>query len=228
MPIVTSALTVPESSPFAILKDLDLCGSYRSVASEQEMLGINPSFCKEGMLIRCLDTGKTYTLASLISSFDDFGDPVAETKWTELTLTAANTSNQTRSLARWSLEVETEMEAGIEVSFTFNLAKAIIVQDITVSALCRIEFSESINDLILDDFSSFNYKIVHEFTDLTKLRYGVRAVLPDGTELNTRYLNICINKDPITDVNFYYRVKNTGKSSQNIKSSFNFISLHTS
>lgn len=228
MPIVTSPLTAPQSSPFAIIEDIALRGSYRAVAIEQDMLSLNPSFCKEGMLVNCLDTGKTYTLAKLDSSFDEFGDPVAEMSWLELKFSTTNTDNSKRALARWSMEVETEMESGVEVSFTLNLAKVILVNEIVVNALCAIEFSESNNAIILDDFSTFNHKINYEFKDLNKLRYGTRYELPDGTPLNTRYTNFFVNKDPVTDVNFYFKVKNTGTSYQAITTKFSFIALHTS
>lgn len=228
MPILSAALTVPESTPFAVLEDIFLRGSYRVLPTEQEMYSLSADFCKAGMIVRCLDTKKDYVLVKMTTAMDDFGDTVAELSWTELRAKISNTSNDTRALARWTIEVGADLPAGSDVTFSLALARVVALHEIKVDNVCAIEFSETNNALVLDDYLSFNYKISHTFDDPTKLRYGNRYIMPDGTPLNTRYTKVFSNKDPSPDIYVYYKVKNVEPNFQSINSTLTFVALHTS
>ena len=216
------------ASTFAILEDIFLQGSYRVLETEAEKDSIDVTTCKEGMLVRCLDTKKNYTLSKLTVGEDEFGDPIATKEWTEFSMSVPNTAGSTvKALSRWQLSIKSSVLApNAEFTIKLPFAKAIILERLEVDKLCKVEFKETKNDIILGDYATFNNVIDHEFTDTSKLVYSNQFVFPDGTPLMTRYTQIFMNKDPVLDKYYYYKVVNTTADTVAILTKFFVVGIH--
>jgi hypothetical protein len=219
------------NSQFALLEDMLLQGSYRVLQTEEEKNQIDPTTCKEGMLVKCLDSNKSYVLADLIFGEDEFGDPVVKTDWADFKVSIPNVSqNMTsvKSLGRWQLSIKTTvLPPGAEYKIKLPIAKAVILDRLEVDGLCDIKFEETNSKIVLGDYATFNNVLEHSFDNPNSLVYSNVFKFPDGTVLNTRYTNIFANKDPVRDKFYYYYVTNRGTVSKAILTKFLFISIHT-
>ena len=99
------------SATFAILEDVFLQGSYRVLNTEAEKDIISPDACTVGMIVKCLDSGKMYSLSALTIGEDEFGDPTATSDF-------ALTAGLTTDLVPW---------AEISANLTFGITIAVLV-----------------------------------------------------------------------------------------------------
>jgi hypothetical protein len=220
---------------FAILEDLFLQGSFRVLQTEEDKANIDPTVCKQGMIVYCVDSGKTYALSEVSLAYDDIGDAIFSAVWSEFSLASEVPSGSggssvvpAKALSRWQLTVKSgSLAPGAEWKTKLPFAKAIILERLTVDKLCDMEFKETSNSIVLGDFASFNNTISQSFTDPLNLTYSSKYVFPDGTPLMTRYTQLFINKDPVLDKFYYYKVINRESVNAAITTKFLVIGIHT-
>ena len=212
------------SSTFAALEDIFLQGSYRVLATEADKNEINVEACSIGMIVKCLDTNRMYSLADMTTSEDEFGDPIASLTWAEFTIEVPNVA-VTKALSRWQLSVKTTVLLPSE-TFTIKLpfAKAIILERLEVDKPCTVEFKETKLPIVLGDLSSFNNILSKQFID-PPFVYSNQFIFPDGTPLFTRYTQIFTNKDPLQDKYYYYTVTNSSADTVAVLTKFFVVGI---
>jgi hypothetical protein len=212
------------SSTFAILEDVFLQGSYRVLEKDTDKDAINVDACTTGMLVKCLDTNRMYSLADMKIGEDEFGDPIANLTWTEFTIVVPNTTT-TKALSRWQLSIKTTVLMPSE-AFTIKLpfAKSIILERLEVDKPCTVEFKETKSPIVLGDLSSFNNVLKYQFLN-PPFVYSNKFTFPDGTPLFTRYTQIFTNKDPLQDKYYYYTVTNSSADTVAIMTKFFVVGI---
>lgn len=212
---------------FALLEDVFLKGSYRVLQTEADRDSIDRSACKEGMLVYCLDTDKSYILSEFSTTEDEFGDLVVVAGWSEFEASIPNTESGTKALGRWSLILTSgSLLPGESRTTKIPLSRACILRSLSVNTNCRVRLRETDQLFASGDLAMFNHTIEADLNTASGLSYGEQFSFPDGTVLNTRYLQMFMNKDAVEDKLLYYRVTNTNATSVNIISRFVIVSLH--
>lgn len=224
---------LPEIQPLngtdALIDDDFICGSFHILDNDtpEAKNSIPDTVLKPGLIIFCLDTGITYVVESIESFLDVNYDPMSVVHCKEMTL-SPSTTNMASNSSRIKLPIKfLDIPAGKSVTKAIGVSKTSILINLSVSAKCMVELSET-NDFQISDYSSFNNKFTFNsatdnFIDLSK---GTQDfIFPDGTRLNTRYQKIFVNKDLNKGIKLYLNVTNNSTVTKSINTNLTFISV---
>lgn len=216
------------ASRFALIEDIFLKGAYRVLQSEAERDNLDPTTCKVGMIVNCLEESRLYLLSELRMDEDEFGDTVAVFDWTDFTINIPNTpTSESKAIGRWNLTLSSGMLApGEEKVLKIPLAIACMLKNLSVNSKARVKLRETEQAFASGDLAMFNHSIEEDLV-ADKLYFGKAFTFPDGTPLRTRYTNMFMNKDPVTDKFLYLTITNTDSMAKLIIVRLNIVALHT-
>lgn len=220
-----------EPSKFALLEDIFLIGSIRILEKDSDKDNINPSTCKQGMLVRCMDSNKLYILKKFESGFDDYGDPIiSNIEWEEFKVDVVKEEARDFTPSRLSLTISSLYPLGGSdpvLVQSFPISKAFIVSKVSVDT-ADIDFT--LTETLVDNSLAFPYEtFIHEIRD-TNTTIGKDMTkntftFLDGTVLNTRYTQIFVNKDLDYSKMVYIKINRKNSLITKVKTTFTLIRL---
>lgn len=206
MPVLTSSLEYPPSSPFAILDDAYLGGSFKIVKDEtaRDQLAVTDTL-QIGTLVKCQSSGIYWRVANLKVEIDDFGDVQNKVDWVEFKFEIENTAPllDLYKLSRTSFTVDIEKVGdGRALSFPFDMkCYSFFLFNLRVSQPVKVEIQSR-----ADKLDRNPYVFIARHDHLVDSGESFISYDSINTVLRTSAYNILVNEDPDPTTNFYFKI----------------------
>lgn len=226
MPILTSPLTYPAASPFAILDDAYLGGSFKVIKNEAERDSLSATnTIKAGTLVKCQESGIYWRASNVKIEVDEFGDAQTRIEWEEFKFEASRNTESSLDLYRlyrtsFSLDIE-KIGDGRSLEFTQDLkCYSFFMLNLRVSEPVKIEIQSQ-----ADGLDRNPYVFIARYDHLADSGESFIQYSGLTSSFKASAYSILVNEDPEPTTNFYFRVSKNTKLTKSGSYNSNIVTI---